>query len=542
MNDFLWWRDGIIYQIYPRSFADSNNDGLGDLPGITSKLDYLANLGVNALWLSPIYPSPDKDFGYDVSDYVDIDPRFGSLADFDLLLSEAHQRDIRIVLDLVLNHTSDQHAWFLESRSSRDNPKADWYIWVPPSGSPHFQRKWRESKRGAGVPNNWQAVFGGRAWKYVPERDQYYYHMFLPEQPDLNWRNPDVRTAILDVVRFWLDRGVDGFRLDVFNVYFKDDQLRDNPFNPGLHAFDRQQHIYDCDQPEMISLLKEMRGILDSYPERYAVGETFFPTQEKMIRYSGTDKLHAAFDFDFMWSRFDPSKLVKPILEWEELYAEHELWPNYVLGNHDAPRMATRHTKDEGDARIKVMMALLLTLRGTPFLYYGEEIGMRDISLKRSEILDPPGKRFWPLYKGRDGCRAPMQWDNTVNAGFSSKKPWLPVHPDYRERNVEAQNEKTGSMLNFTRNLIKLRRKKTALHRGDFSLLTESPKDTLAYLRHTPEQTILVALNFRNYPASVQKIPERAWNLLFSTTRETVPTSAKDLDLAPYEVLILESA
>ncbi len=539
MDDFLWWRDGIIYQIYPRSFADSNEDGLGDLPGITRKLDYLADLGVDALWLSPIYPSPDKDFGYDVSDYVDIDPRFGSLADFDLLLSEAHRRGIRIVLDLVLNHTSDQHAWFLESRSSRDNPKADWYIWSPSSGSPHFQRKWGESKRG--VSNNWQSIFGGRAWAYVPERDQYYYHMFVPEQPDVNWRNPDVRKAILDVVRFWLDRGVDGFRLDVFNMYFKDEQLRDNPFKPGLRAFDRQQHIYDCDQPEMIPLLQEMRGILDSYPERYAVGETFFPTQEKMIRYSGAEKLHAAFNFDFMWSRFDPSRLVKPILEWEALYAEHGLWPNYVLGNHDAPRMATRHTKDECDARIKVLMALLLTLRGTPFLYYGEEIGMRDISLKRGEILDPPGKRFWPFYKGRDGCRSPMQWGDSANAGFSPTKPWLPVHPNCRVRNVNAQQTDPDSMLNFTRTIIKLRREKPVLHRGDFTLLTEEPKNALAYLRQTPEQTILVALNFKNHPATVQEIPAIRWNILFSTSRESTPADAKKLDLAPYEVLILES-
>jgi alpha-glucosidase len=540
MDDFLWWRDGIIYQIYPRSFADSNDDGLGDLPGITSKLDYLADLGVNALWFSPIYPSPDKDFGYDISDYVDIDPRFGSLADFDLLLSEAHRRGIRIVLDLVLNHTSDQHAWFLESRSSRDNPKSDWYIWAPPSGSPHFQRKWGESKRRA--PNNWQSIFGGPAWTYVPERDQYYYHMFVPEQPDVNWRNPDVRKAILNVVRFWLDRDVDGFRLDVFNMYFKDELLRNNPPKPGLRAFDRQKHIYDCDHPEMIPLLQEMRSILDSYPERYAVGEPFISAVEKIIAYCGEDKLHASFNFEFTWSKFDPAQYAKHILGWEDLYARYGIWPNYVLGNHDVPRMATRHTKNEDDTRTKVLMSMLLTLRGTPFLYYGEEIGMRDISLKRSEILDPPGKRFWPFYKGRDGCRAPMQWDDTANAGFSSKKPWLPVHPDYIERNVEAQKEKTDSMLNFTRNLIKLRREKPALQRGDFTLLTEAPKDTLAYLRQMPEQTILVALNFRNYPASVQKIPDGTWNLLFSTAREAAPTNLKVLDLAPYEVLILESA
>ena len=521
MNDFLWWRDGIIYQIYPRSFADSNDDGLGDLPGITGKLDYLADLGVDALWLSPIYPSPDKDFGYDVSDYVDIDPRFGSLADFDLLLSEAHQRGIRIVLDLVLNHTSDQHAWFLESRSSRDNPKADWYLWQDE------------------IPNDWQSIFGGRAWTYAPERDQYYYHMFVPEQPDVNWRNPEVRQAMLDVVRFWLERGVDGFRLDVFNMYFKDDQFRENPRKFGIRAFDRQEHIYDCDQPEMLPLLQELRDILDSYPERYAVGETFIDTREKIVRYTGENKLHAAFNFEFMWSRFDPSKLVKAILDWEALYAEHGLWPNYVLGNHDATRMATRHTKGEDDARLKVLMALSLTLRGTPFLYYGEEIGMRDISLKRSEILDPPGKKYWPFYKGRDGCRAPMQWDDSTYAGFSAIKPWLPVHPNYRTRNVEAQQADPDSMLNFTRSLIKLRREKPALHNGDFTLLTERPKDALAYLRQTPEQTILVALNFKNRPVSVENIP--TWKMEHTFLYE--PRSWANqihVQLAPYEVLILE--
>jgi alpha-glucosidase len=539
MADFLWWRDGIIYQIYPRSFADSNDDGLGDLPGITSKLDYLAELGVDAIWLSPIYPSPDKDFSYDISDYVDIDPRFGSLADFDLLLSEAHKRGIRIVLDLVLNHPSDQHPWFLESSSSRDNPKADWYIWSPPLAPPPFSLKTGEA--GGGPPNNWQSIFGGKAWEYVPERDQYYYHMFVPEQPDVNWRNPDVREAMLDVVRFWLDRGVDGFRLDVFNVYFKDEQLRDNPYKPGLRAFDRQKHIYDCDQPEMIPLLQELRDILDSYPERYAVGETFIDNREKAILYTGEDRLHAAFNFDFMWSKFDPAELIKAILDWEELYAQHDIWPNYVLGNHDATRMATRHTKNEADDRLKILMALLLTLRGTPYLYYGEEIGMRNISLKRREILDPPGKKYWPFYKGRDGCRSPMQWNNTTNAGFSEAKPWLPVHRNYQVRNVEAQQANPESMFNFTRELIRLRRAKTALQRGDFTLLTEQPKEALVYMRETSKQKTLVALNFKNKPAWVE-IPDKKWNLLLSTSRETAPDNIASTQLAPYEVLILEAA
>jgi alpha-glucosidase len=527
MTDFLWWRDGIIYQIYPRSFADSNGDGLGDLPGITGKLDYLADLGVDAIWLSPIYPSPDKDFSYDVSDYVDIDPRFGSLTDFDLLLSEAHKRGIRIVLDLVLNHTSDQHAWFLESRSSRDNPKADWYLWQDD------------------IPNDWQSVFGGPAWEYVPERDQYYYHMFVPEQPDLNWRNPEVRAAMLDVVRFWLDRGVDGFRLDVFNMYFKDDQLRDNPRQFGLRAFDRQQHIYDCDQPEMLPLLKELRSLLDSYPERYAIGEpldqSFLPDKERVIQYAGTDKLHAVFNFEFARSQFDPAQYTQLILDWEMAYAERGIWPNYVLGNHDIKRIATRHANSEEDDRLKVLMALLLTLRGTPYLYYGEEIGMRDIPLKRGEILDPPGKRYWPFYKGRDGCRSPMQWDDSVNAGCSPVQTWLPAHPNHQVRNVEAQQADPNSMLNFTREIINLRREKPALHRGDFALLTTQPKDILAYLRKTEEQTILVALNFKNRAAILKNVPEENWSLLHSTSRDSLIEKLQQLQLAPYEVLILET-
>ena len=531
MAEFLWWRDGIIYQIYPRSFADSNNDGFGDLPGITSKLDYLADLGVDALWLSPIYPTPDKDFGYDISDYVDIDPRFGSLADFDLLLSEAHKRNIRIVLDLVLNHTSDQHPWFLESRSSRDNPKADWYLWQSPS------------KNGK-VPNNWQSIFGGRAWFYAPERDQYYYHMFVPEQPDVNWRNPEVRKAILDIVRFWLDRGADGFRLDVFNMYFKDEQLRENPSKLGIRAFDRQQHIYDCDRPEMLPLLRELRGILDSYPERYSIGETFISGREKIIQYSGEDKLHAAFNFDFTFSRFDPQKYAELILDWETIYSEHDVWPNYVLGNHDVVRMGSRHTNDENDARLKVLMALLLTLRGTPYLYYGEEIGMRDIPLKRSEILDPPGKKYWPFYKGRDGCRSPMQWDSSTHARFSNTKPWLPVHTNHKIRNVEAQKADPESILNFTRRLIQTRRANKALQQGDFTLLTEQSKYALVYLREIAEQKILVALNFKNrpvHPHFASPPSGRSWKLLLSTARDTAPENIELLTLAPYEALVLEA-
>jgi alpha-glucosidase len=544
MTEFLWWRDGIIYQIYPRSFLDTSDDGLGDLPGITKKLDYFVELGVDALWLSPIYPSPDKDFGYDISDYVNIDPRFGTLADFDLLLSEAHLCGIRIVLDMVLNHTSDQHPWFLESRSSRDNPKADWYIWSPspPSAPPIFFENGGSGPKGrGGPPNNWQSIFGGSAWTYIPERDQYYYHMFVPGQPDVNWRNPEVRAAMLDVFRFWLQRGVDGFRLDVFNMYFKDEGLRRNPAKMGLRAFDRQQHVYDCDQPEMIPLLQELRGLLDTFPERYAVGETFISTKEKMKLYCGGDKLHAAFNFEFTKSKYDPAQYARHIQAWEDLYAQYGLWPNYVLGNHDVPRMATRHVSNENDARLKVLMSMLLTLRGTPYLYYGEEIGMRDIHLKREEILDPPGRRFWPIYKGRDGCRSPMQWDDTVNAGFSSAKPWLPVHPNYRVRNVESQQADPDSMLNFTRSLIKLRREYQALQRGDFTFLTKS-NGVLAYLRQMPRQTVLVGLNFKDRPVKVD-IPQSLLNqpleILISTVARPSPIADSGFWLEANEACLL---
>ena len=544
MDDYLWWRDGIIYQIYPRSFADSNGDGLGDLPGIIARLDYLADLGIDAIWLSPFYPTPDADFGYDVSDHTAVDPRFGTLEDFDRLVAESHRRGIRLVLDLVLNHTSDQHPWFRESCASRDNPKRDWYIWKPPSVSPHLRRKWGESKRGA--PNNWQAAFGGPAWEYDETTGQYYLHMFLAEQPDVNWRNPEVRKAQLDVVRFWLARGVDGFRLDVFNAYFKDAQFKNNPPKFGLRGFDRQCHVYDCDQPEMILLLNELRAILDAHPEHYAVGETFFATPEKVLYYSGPDRLHAAFSFDFtppdLFYPWNPAWLLKQI-ERREAFFTGEHWPTTVFSNHDIPRTATRYTHGEQDALAIIAVTLLLTLRGTPFMYYGEEIGMRDVSLRRGEIMDPPGKRYWPIFKGRDGCRSPMQWDDTPYAGFSSAKPWLPVHPNYHQRNVAAQNEDTDSLLNFTRKLIALRKEYPALQRGEFVPLLTRPRDALVYLRRTATQTVLVALNFHDRrvcePLDQNMTGNRWRSLLTARDDSAALLSDNCLELAPHQVCLL---
>lgn len=520
MGDDLWWRDGVIYQIYPRSFADSNGDGFGDLPGILSRLDYLSDLGVDAIWLSPFYPSPDKDFGYDISDHTAVDARYGSLADFDWLVAEAHRRNLRVILDLVLNHTSDRHPWFQESRANRHNPKADWYIWQD------------------AIPNNWQSVFGGRAWTFDAKRGQYYLHLFAPEQPDVNWRNPDVVQAQLDVVRFWLERGVDGFRLDVFNAYFKDAHLRNNPPKPGIRAFDRQVHVYDINQPEMIPLLKEMRRMLNSFPERYAVGETFLGTPDDIRRYCGENGLHAAFDFHFLESPANPRRLLKPILAWEKLYREQGIWPNYVLSNHDVPRSATRYARGEEDNLLKVMMTLLLTLRGTPFLYYGEEIGMRNVPLKRHEIMDPPGKKYWPIYKGRDGCRSPMQWDASAYGGFSTARPWLRLHPDYVQRNVAAQQADPHSLYHWVRNLLHLRRQTPALRRGDFNLVIPTPQNVLAYTRSTATQTVLVVLNFSRRPQPFQLPPQ--WNFQHCrpllSTRNSEGTSAAGL--LPYEATI----
>jgi alpha-glucosidase len=528
MADFLWWQDGVIYQIYPRSFADGNGDGLGDLPGILEHIDYLADLGVDAIWLSPIYPSPDKDFGYDVSDYCAIDARFGTLADFDRLVAEAHQRGIHVVLDMVMNHTSDQHAWFKESRSSRTDPKRDWYIWRD-------------------APNNWQASFGGNAWEYDPGSGQYYLHLFTKEQPDLNWRNPQVRQALLDVFRFWLERDVDGFRLDVFNAYFKHPDMPDNPPKFGLRGFDRQHHIHDIDQPEMLPLLCELRNLLDAYPERYSVGEVYLATLQKTCSYCGPDRLHAAFSFDFTTPDsavaealqhypWDPAWILRKVLAREAAFNAAGIWPATVLSNHDLPRAASRYSRGEDDAQARLAMAILLTMRGTPFIYYGEEIGMRDISLRRSEILDPPGKRYWPIYKGRDGCRAPMQWNEERYSGFSSVQPWLPVNPDHEFRNVAVQTVDPHSLFNFTRTLLALRKNNSALRRGEFIALKSQP-GVLAYLRDEKEKSVLVALNFKGRRAAFTP-PAGKWQVLFSD-RAGLAEAGAPLD--PYEVRLLVS-
>jgi alpha-glucosidase len=537
-SDYLWWRDGVIYQIYPRSFADSNGDGLGDLPGLTARLDYLKALGVDALWLSPIYPSPMRDFGYDVSDYENIDSAFGTLADFDELVNAAHARGLHIVMDFVVNHSSDEHAWFRESRASRDNPKRDWYLWRDPQPDELRHARGR-------VPNNWQAVFGGQAWEWDEHTRQYYYHMFLKEQPDLNWRNSELRAAVFQSIKFWLDRGVDGFRLDVVNAYFKDAQLRDNPPALGLRPYDRQRHLYDCDQPELIGVYQELRRLLDAYPERMAVGEIMGANPDLIARYCGEDKLHLAFDFHLLHQPWFP-RAIQNALARSELTARPDLQPCYALSNHDVDRHATRYGGGpHSDARAKVAATLLLTTRATPFLYYGEELGMQNTPIPRAEIQDPPGKRYWPFYSGRDPERTPMPWSAEVHAGFTTSQPWLRLNADYLKRNVAAQSAAPNSVLNFYTQLLQLRRESLALRRGSYRALIQRPITALAYLRRVPEQALLIALNFFAWETKVtlaEPLPSARWKLRLTTAPgERRRLEDQQLTLAPFEACILEA-
>jgi alpha-glucosidase len=555
MPKLPWWKTAVIYQIYPRSFADSDGDplratvaqgnapaqrasradGIGDLRGVISRLDYLndgtpRSLGVDAIWLSPFFPSPGYDFGYDISDYCAVDPLFGTMADFDELVREAHKRGIRIVLDLVLNHTSHMHPWFVESRSSRENPKRDWYIWQDPGTL-------------GGAPNNWQSVFGGKAWKWDSRTRQYYFHMFLEQQPDLNWRNPDARRAVMDVFRFWLDRGADGFRLDVVNAYFKDSMLRSNPPALGIRGYERQQHIYDKDQPELIGAYREIRSILDSNGGAMAVGEVMGGMAEA-ARYCKDGLLPLAFNFDFTSQRWNPRGFLKSIEDYERALAGGG-WPCYVLSNHDSVRHATRYGGGAPEARAKTAAALLLTLRGTPFLYHGEEIGMREGRIRRAEIQDPPGKKYWPLYKGRDGCRTPIPWNDSPGAGFTTGKPWLPINPDYRERNVAAQREDPDSVLSFYRRLIWLRKRTPALRVGDFRAISKPSGRAMAYLRETKSQKVLVALNFFESACTLalkEPLPKGRWRLLLSSHPEegACRPAEKTIHLRPNEAVIWE--
>lgn len=487
-TDFLWWKHGVLYQIYPRSFADSNGDGVGDLRGLTERLDYLARLGIDGIWLSPIFPSPMKDFGYDISDYCEIDPVFGDAEGFANLIDEAHQRGIRVILDMVFNHSSDNHPWFLESRESRANPKRDWFIWHP-------GRKGRP-------PNNWRSAFGGSAWTWDQGTGEYYLHSFLKEQPDLNWRNPEVREALYSVLRFWMDAGVDGFRFDVINYIGKDQKLRSNPYRfhwtlPRRH--EQQNHIYDRNGIESHAYLKELRDVLDEYPDRMSVGEIFpnegIIDQKVVASYlgSGEDELHLAFDFSPNYVRFNARAFAR-ILSGQHDAIPGAGWPVHVLSNHDQSRAMTRLARGNVD-KMRLLLTMLLTQRGTPFLYYGDEIGMVDGRIPRNRIQDPVGIKYWPLHPGRDPERTPMLWDNSIAAGFSSSVPWLPIPPRTSEDNVADQILSPSSLLNHTRRLIKLRTERPSLSHGTWELI-HTPRGVLGYRRAYKNEETIIFLNF----------------------------------------------
>lgn len=498
MTEPLWWQRGTIYQIYPRSFQDSNGDGVGDLKGIESRLDALVDLGVDAIWISPIYPSPMADFGYDVADYCNIDPRFGTLADFDSLLRAAHARGLKLLLDFVPNHSSDQHPWFRESRSSRDNPKRDWYLWRDPAPD-------------GGPPNNWISDFGGPAWEWDAASGQYYYHAFLKEQPDLNWRNPEVRQAMMDVLRFWFDRGVDGFRIDVLWHMIKHADFPDNPpnpaFTPAMGAMHQVLQLHSTDQPEVHGIAADMRRVADTYPGRVLVGEIYLPVERLMHYYGrGESGVHLPFNFQLIEAPWDARHLAQLIADYEAALPAGG-WPNWVLGNHDRPRAATRF----GGRQARVAAMLLLTLRGTPTIYYGDEIGLEDVAIPAHQVQDPRELREPGLGLGRDPVRTPMAWDASANAGFTNGAPWLPLHRDWADGNVAAQREKPGSMWRLYRDLLALRRARPALSVGDW-LPVECSDALLAYERRCGAERMLVVLNLTDRPQSFA-IPEWAEGL-----------------------------
>jgi alpha-glucosidase len=525
-----WWQSGIVYQVYPRSFQDANGDGVGDLPGILSRLDYLEWLGVDALWLSPIYPSPMADFGYDISDYRDVHPLFGDLADFDRLLADVHLRGMKLILDFVPNHTSDRHPWFGESRSSRSSPKRDWYIW-------------RDPAPGGGPPNNWLSNFGGSAWELDPATGQYYYHAFLKEQPDLNWRNPEVREAMHGVLRFWLDRGVDGFRVDVIWHIVKDDQLRDNPLNldyrPGQNPHHEFLATYTADRPEVHDIIAGMRRVLDGYPARMMVGEVYLPLERLVAYYGdGGDGVHMPFNFQLVTLPWDAQAISRAIESYERALPAYG-WPNWVLGNHDNPRIASR----VGPAQARVAAMLLLTLRGTPTLYYGDELGMRDVPIPPDRVQDPFEKNVPGMGLGRDPERTPMQWDGGPRAGFTRGEPWLPLADDHAAVNVAAQEADPGSMLTLYRRLIALRRAEPALSVGVYESVSAGD-GVVAYLRRSGVRWFLVALNTSPFPRALP-LPTHVGSIgvVLSThlDREGPAGSAGPLELRANEGVIAEA-
>ena len=504
-----WWRGAVIYQIYPRSFQDSNNDGVGDLAGIIHRLPHVASLGVDAVWISPFFRSPMLDYGYDVSDYRDVDPLFGTLGDFDALIARAHELGLRVLIDLVLSHTSSEHPWFRESRSSRDNSRADWYVWADarPDGTP---------------PNNWLSIFGGPAWQWDGERMQYYLHNFLAEQPDLNFHNADVRRELLDIARYWLDRGVDGFRLDTVNFYFHDRELRDNPpldpaerndnTAPSVNPYNFQDHLYDKTQPENLDFLRQLRAVMDEYPAATSVGEVGESqrgTQVQAAYTAGDDLLHMCYDFDFLSGTYPSGDQVAAVLErFQRIVTEG--WACWAYSNHDVVRHPTRWSLEE--PALRAYTALLMSIQGSVCLYQGEELGLTEAYVAYEDLQDPYGKRFWPKFKGRDGSRTPMPWSaDAANGGFTDARPWLPVAVEHVERAVSVQERDPSSTLAFYRAMIAFRKAHPALVKGSLEVLGHD-EGSIALMRAHDGRRVFCAFNLSGTPREI-RLPGPGWRL-----------------------------
>ncbi|TBN36770.1 alpha-glucosidase [Paracoccus subflavus] len=490
-----WWKGGVIYQIYPRSFQDTTGDGVGDLPGITQRLPYVASLGVDAVWISPFFTSPMKDFGYDVSDYRGIEPLFGTMEDFDFLIERAHELGLKVMIDLVMSHTSDQHPWFVESRASRDNPRADWYVWAEP-------------KPDGTAPNNWLSIFGGPAWQWDARREQYYLHNFLTSQPDLNFHNPAVQDELLDMAKFWLDKGVDGFRLDTVNFYFHDAQLRDNPplpreqrksdTAPAVNPYNHQSHRYDKSQPENIAFLERMATLLRGYGAA-VIGEIGDSERalELLEEYTGVaGRMQMSYVFDFLSGRDLAATRIAEVFDALHSVAPNS-WPCWAMSNHDVVRHISRWNLS--DQAAKAYATILLCMKGSVCLYQGEELGLPEADIAYEDLQDPYGKEFWPEFKGRDGCRTPMVWDMGVNGGFSTAKPWLPIPHTHLQRTVVSQESDAQSMLHHYRWAINLRRKHSALRGGTMSDMTVDGS-ILTFTRADTQQTLEIRANLSDEP------------------------------------------
>lgn len=535
-----WWKQSVFYEIYIRSFQDSNDDGIGDLNGIARRLDYLADLGVDAIWITPFFPSPQIDFGYDVSDYENVDPQFGTLADFDRLLAAAHDRGIKMIIDVVFNHTSNRHAWFEASRSSRSSPYRDWYIW-------------RDGAGPGRPPNNWESAFGGPAWTFDETTGQWYYHFFYSQQPDLNWRNPVVEQRMFETLAFWIDRGVDGFRLDAVNSLFEDPGLRDNPPLPApkitLTGVRTQDFVNTKCLPEVHEVLRRLRQFVDRRnPDVVLISEAYVEDVDDLVLFYGqNDEMHLPFNFFLAQVRARDAAQFRQVVDRVE-QAFGDLWPSHVLSNHDIDRACDRFAAGPADKdRVATLLAmLLLTLRGSPFVYYGEEIGMRTFPPARLEdVRDPVGRTFWPTYKGRDGVRRPMQWQGTAAAGFTRGTPWLETAPDAGARNVAGQLAAPGSVLNFYRALLRFRRSSDALRAGRYRALS-SERGVFAFLRQSDHETVLVILNTADDQQSLpltglEELATRSWRVAVGSHRTSGKTIAlSTLRLAALEALLLE--